>query len=118
VEVTAQQPQHALAFVEFNAQALGFLAGVRGEPRGGDDDPLGDVTLRDRANHLPDCGDVHLVVRGVPLSLKGDVTTDERRLAHRTQADASVRPGPGLADFVKFRDLPVNVFVILRDASW
>jgi hypothetical protein len=29
VEVMAEQPQQALAFVEFNAQPLGFLAGRR-----------------------------------------------------------------------------------------
>jgi hypothetical protein len=29
VEVMAEQPQQALAFVEFNAQPLGFVAGRR-----------------------------------------------------------------------------------------
>ena len=92
VEVVAEQPQETFAVVEFDAEAFGFLAGGRSEARGGDDDPLGEFTLGDGADDLPDRGDVDLVMRGVPLGLDGDTAADEGCLVHRNQVDAAVGP--------------------------
>lgn len=69
VKMMAQQPEEALVVVEFYAEAFGFLARGRGEARGGDDNPLGEFTLGDGADDLPDGGDINLVVRCVRLAV-------------------------------------------------
>jgi len=86
VQVVAEQPEEVFAVVEFDAEAFGFLAGGRGEARGGDDDSLGEFALRDGADDLPDGGDVDLVVRSVPLGLDGDAAADEGCLFTATRS--------------------------------
>jgi hypothetical protein len=90
--VTTEQPQQAFTFVKFDDEPFGFLAGRRGEARGGDDDALGELTLGDRADDFPDGGDVNFVVRSVPLGLDGNAAADEGCLVDRDQVDAPVGP--------------------------
>lgn len=105
VKVVAEKPEQVFTVVKFNSEALGFLTGSRREAGCGDDDPFGEFALRDGADYLPDCSDIYLIVRRVPFSLNGDAAANEGGLIHRHQVDASIRPRPGAAYFVKLRDL-------------
>lgn len=80
--MVAEQPEEAFSVVELDAETLGFLTGGRGKARCGDDDPFGELTLRDRSYDLPYGGNVDFVMRGVALGLDGDAAAAEWRLVY------------------------------------